>query len=69
MFDARVDAARNHAMNFSTAMGANKDVGQAGKYEGKDGGAGPYIALRKQKKQKEEKKEQSVAAGHINIVA
>lgn len=69
MFDAKVDIARNHAMNFSTAMGAHRDVGQAGKYEGKDGGAGPYIALRKQKKQKEDKKENSVASDHINIVA
>ncbi|MDP8243285.1 MAG: hypothetical protein P9L94_04325 [Candidatus Hinthialibacter antarcticus] len=69
MFDAKIDVARNHAMNYSTAMGTNKDVGQAGKYEGKDGGAGPYISLRKQKKQKEEKKEQPVAQGHINIVA
>lgn len=69
MFDAKVDIARNHAMSFSTAMGAHRDVGQAGQYEGKDGGAGPYIALRKPKKKQEEKQERPVAPGHINIVA
>ncbi len=70
MFDGKVDAARNFAMNYATTQGANKDVGQAGKYEGKDGGAGPYIALRKEKKKKDEKKEENPSKkGHINIVA
>lgn len=69
MFNTTFDAAKQTNVSSANTTPPSRDVGQAGNYQGKDGGAGPYIPFRKRKQQKQEKSEKRNPDGHINFIA